>query len=47
MLKSRFMSDLSVFSDEDILKGIEEIENKYSTGTYSIEDEIIFINAYK
>lgn len=47
MLKARFMSDLSIFSDKDILKGIEEVENKYYTDFYSIEDEIIFINAYK
>ncbi len=47
MIKTKFMSDLSIFSDREILKGIEEIENKYNTKFYNIEDEIIFINAYK
>jgi len=48
MLKARFMSDLSVFSEKDIIEGIKEIENLYCVnGTYTIEDEIIFISAYK
>jgi len=47
MLKTQFMSDLSVFSDQEILEGIHEIENKYNTDFYDIEDEIVFISAYK
>jgi len=47
MLKEKFMSDLSIFSDEEILKGIEEIEHKYNTDFYDMEDEIFFIRAYK
>lgn len=47
MLKARFMSDLSVFTNEEILDGIQELENKYRSTTYTIEDEIIFITAYK
>jgi len=47
MLKAKFMSDLSVFSDEDIMEGIKELENHYNSDTFIIEDEIIFITAYK
>jgi len=47
MIKAKFMSDLSVFSDKELLKGVEEIENKYNTEIYRMEDEIIFISAYK
>lgn len=47
MLKARFMSDLSIFTDEEIIDGIEELENKYHSNTYIMEDEIIFITAYK
>jgi len=47
MLKAKFMSDLSVFSDEEILEGINELENNNQSNTYTLEDEIIFIISYK
>lgn len=47
MIKAKFMSDLSIFSTKEILRGINEIERKYHTDTYEIKDEIIFISAYK
>jgi 2-polyprenyl-3-methyl-5-hydroxy-6-metoxy-1,4-benzoquinol methylase len=47
MLKAKFMSDLSIFTDKEIIEGIEELENQYNTNTYIMEDEIIFITAYK
>jgi len=47
MLKAKFMSDLSVFSDEEIIEGIKELDDKYDSDTFIIEDEIVFITAYK
>lgn len=43
MLRSRFMSDLRSFSDDEIEEGIKEIECE----SYTLEDVIIFIKAYK
>lgn len=47
MLKSRFMSDLSVFTDEEIIDGIQELEQAYPSDMFTIEDEIVFLTAYK
>ncbi|MFK7779996.1 MAG: class I SAM-dependent methyltransferase [Candidatus Gracilibacteria bacterium] len=47
MLKSRFMSDLSVFTDAEITQGIKELEKENSSDIFIIEDEIVFITAYK
>ena len=47
MIKNKFMSDLSTFSDSEIENGIKEIEQQYNTNTYIIKDKIIFIIAYK
>jgi len=48
MIKAKFMSDLSIFSEQELIKGIEEVESKYCVNNfYYIEDKIIFINAYK
>ncbi len=47
MLKSRFMSDLSVFTDTEIMQGIDELKKENTSDTFIIEDEIVFITAYK
>ncbi len=47
MLKSRFMSDLSVFTDDEIIQGIDELEKENTSNQFIIEDEIVFITAYK
>lgn len=47
MLKDRFMSDLSTFSDEEIRNGIAEIENEITGNTVNIIDEIVFIIGIK
>ena len=47
MLRHRFMSDLSVFSDEEIEEGIREIESRYEGETIDIIDNLIFISATK
>ncbi len=47
MLRHRFMSDLGVFSDEEIEEGIVEIEKKYPEKTIDIIDNLIFIIAIK
>lgn len=47
MLRTRFMSDLSIFSDEEIVNGIAEISIKNDKEYYILEDEIVFIIAYK
>ncbi|MBV5321269.1 MAG: methyltransferase domain-containing protein [Sulfuricurvum sp.] len=47
MLRHRFMSDLGVFSDEEIEAGIEEIESIYTEETIDIIDNLIFITATK
>lgn len=47
MLRHRFMSDLGVFSDEEIEEGIEEIEDNYPHETIDIVDNLLFILATK
>lgn len=47
MLRHRFMSDLGVFSDEEIEAGIGEIEINYPDETIDIIDNLIFITATK
>ncbi|HLD23508.1 MAG TPA: class I SAM-dependent methyltransferase [Sulfuricurvum sp.] len=47
MLRHRFMSDLGVFSDEEIEAGIEEIETAYQEESIDIIDNLIFITATK
>lgn len=47
MLRHRFMSDLGVFSDEEIESGIVEIESRYPGETIDIIDHLIFITARK
>ncbi len=47
MLRHRFMSDLGVFSDEEIEEGILEIESRYEGETIDIIDHLIFITATK
>jgi trans-aconitate methyltransferase len=47
MLRHRFMSDLGVFSDEEIEEGIVEIEKEYPEETIDIIDNLIFITATK
>lgn len=47
MLRHRFMSDLGVFSDQEIEEGIEEIESRYDGETIDIIDHLIFITATK
>lgn len=43
MLKDRFMSDLSTFTDEEIENGIAELEDELIGDTVNIIDEIVFI----
>jgi trans-aconitate methyltransferase len=47
MLRHRFMSDLGIFSNEEIEEGINEIEANYRTETIDIVDRLIFITATK
>ncbi|OHD83743.1 MAG: hypothetical protein A2Y52_00075 [Sulfuricurvum sp. RIFCSPLOWO2_02_43_6] len=47
MLRHRFMSDLGVFSDEEIEEGIREIEENYTRESIDIIDNLIFITATK
>lgn len=47
MLRHRFMSDLGVFSDQEIEEGIGEIESRYDGETIDIIDHLIFITAIK
>lgn len=47
MLRHRFMSDLSLFSDEEIEAGIVEIGQIYPEETINIIDNLIFITATK
>lgn len=47
LLRSRFVSDLVEFLDEDIEIGISELEAKYTENVLMIEDELIFISAFK
>ncbi len=47
MLRHRFMSDLGVFSDEEIEEGIKEIDSEYHGDTIDIVDHLIFITATK
>jgi 2-polyprenyl-3-methyl-5-hydroxy-6-metoxy-1,4-benzoquinol methylase len=47
MLRHRFMSDLGVFSDEEIEVGILEIELVHTGDTLDIIDNLIFIMATK
>lgn len=47
MLRHRFMSDLGVFSDEEIEAGIDEIETQHPEGIMTITDNLIFITAIK
>jgi len=47
MLRHRFMSDLSIFSDKEIEAGIVEIEQIYPEETINIIDNLIFITATK
>ena len=47
MLRYRFMSDLRVFSDEEIEAGIDELETIYPDPTIEIVDDLIFIVAMK
>lgn len=47
MLRHRFMSDLGVFSDQEIEEGICEIEEIYTNENIDIIDNLIFITATK
>jgi len=47
MLRHRFMSDIAPFSDEEIEKGIREIDADYPEDTVDIIDHLIFITASK
>ncbi|MDD2829165.1 MAG: class I SAM-dependent methyltransferase [Sulfuricurvum sp.] len=47
MLRYRFMSDLSDFSDEEIDEGIKEIDLLYSDAYLEIKDYLLFITATK
>jgi ubiquinone/menaquinone biosynthesis C-methylase UbiE len=47
MLRHRFMSDLGIFSDEEIEAGIGEIESLYPQENLSIADHLLFIIATK
>lgn len=47
MLRHRFMSDLGVFSDQEIDEGIKEIESRYDGEMIDIIDHLIFITADK
>jgi len=47
MLSSRFMSDLSAFSDDDIAAGIEALDQQYSGDFIDMQDNLLFIVAKK
>lgn len=47
MLRHRFMSDLGVFSDQEIEEGIREIEENHQGEVIDIIDNLIFITATK
>lgn len=47
MLRHRFMSDLGVFSDQEIEEGIREIEQNHAGEMIDIIDNLIFITAVK
>lgn len=47
MLRHRFMSDLGIFSDDEIEKGIVEIEQRYREESIDIIDRLVFITATK
>lgn len=47
MLRHRFMSDLAIFTDEEIEEGIQEIEKNYLGESIDIIDNLIFITATK
>ena len=47
MLRNRFMSNLSEFSDTEINNGILEISKKYSLDNYTFYDNLVFIIASK
>lgn len=47
MLRHRFMSDLAIFSDEEIEEGIKEIDANHTGGTLDVIDRLIFITAIK
>lgn len=46
MLRTRFISDLSRFSDEEIEAGVSELTAKYPDETIEIEDSLLFIVGY-
>lgn len=45
MIEEKFMSDLGIFSDEEIQKGIDEIKKAHRGETITIHDDLIFIVA--
>jgi trans-aconitate methyltransferase len=47
MLRHRFMSDLSNFSDKAIEEGIREIDSHYPRSVLEIKDHLLFITATK
>lgn len=47
MIRSRFMSDLAEFSDDEIESGIQEIDADFQSETMGIDDTIVFISASK
>lgn len=47
MLRLRFMSDLSDFSDDAIEEGIREIDSLYPNSALEIRDHLLFITATK
>lgn len=47
MLRHRFMSDLSSFSDQEIEEGIEEIEKNHPDTIFTVVDNLLFITATK
>jgi SAM-dependent methyltransferase len=47
MIRSRFLSDLKVFSDDEIENGIQEIDSKFSEDNITIDDTLVFITAWK
>lgn len=47
MLRDRFMSDLTTFTDKEIEEGIYELEKSILSNMVDIEDEIIFLIGIK
>jgi len=47
MIRSRFLSDLTGFSHDEIENGIQEINSKFLGDTIRIDDAIVFISAWK